>query len=158
MHLLQWIFWLFRLVNAFTSDLQSIALTTRPPRQLWNMSKVRQFFLAENVLNALLCAAWDNGVSEWVSQSVSDSRALVIRYHRRLYVSNAGSPCWQCPPCLNVHLFICWRPSVCSVALSHPPRLVLFCLFFVIWYKAHYSTQQMLRCWPHQNQKHFLNT
>ena len=35
--------------------------------------------------HALLSSAWDNGVSEWVSQSVSewvsDSRALVIRFH-----------------------------------------------------------------------------
>ena len=42
--------------------------------------KASYVYLAENALNALLSSAWDNWVSQSVSQWVSDSRALVIRY------------------------------------------------------------------------------
>ena len=47
------------------SVLKSNALSTRPRRQLCMLFKTSPFLLAEN---ALLCAAWDNGVSQSVSQ------------------------------------------------------------------------------------------
>ena len=57
------------------SDSKSIALTTRPPRLVFLSSKASYVYLAENALNAFLSSA------EWVSEWVSDSRALVIRLH-----------------------------------------------------------------------------
>ena len=56
------------------SVLNPIALTTLPWGQLCNLFKDSPFFLAENAL------LWGHGTMESVSESVSDSRALVIRY------------------------------------------------------------------------------
>ena len=41
-------------------------------KMLWLSAKASYVYLAENALNALLSSAWDNGVSQSVSQSVSE--------------------------------------------------------------------------------------